>query len=153
MTQNKQELLRLIKDIGNTKKSIEKAQATIKTKQSIFNSQLSDVEKELGITNDTLIEIGRVAVRYFGWTISTDKLEEELDFIFTDKTISEYVEGEKKELPFADTLAELDKVFGKSADKTQKEKAVKDNVEDTNVDTATVSDTTLKSDNASLDST
>ena len=153
MTQNKQELSRLIKDIGNTKKSIEKAQATINSKRSVFDTQLRDVEEQLGITNDSLIEIGRVAARYFGWTISVDKLEEELDLIFSDKTISEYVEGEKKNLPFADALAELDKVFGGSGGKTQKEKAVKDNVEDTNVDTATVSDTTLKSDNASLDST
>ena len=148
MTQNKQELSRLIKDISNTKKSIEKAQATIKTKSSIFDSQLSDVEKELGITNDTLIEIGRVAVRYFGWTISADKLEEELNFIFSDKTISEYVEGEKKELPFADVLAELDKVFCVSTDKPQKEKTDKDSGTDT--DAATVSDTTPKSDNVSV---
>ena len=151
MTQNKQELSRLIKDISNTKKSIEKAQATINTKRSVFDTQLRDVENELGITSDSLIEIGRVAVRYFGWTISADKLEEELDLIFSDKTILEYVEGEKKNLPFADALAELDKVFGGSADKPLKEKAVKDNVEDTNVDTATVPDTTYKSDNVSED--
>ena len=151
MTQNKQELARLIKDISNTKKSIEKAQATIKTKSSVFDTQLRDVEEQLGITNDTLIEIGRVAVRYLGWTISADKQEEELDLIFSDKTILEYVEGEKKNLPFADALAELDKVFGGSADKPLKEKAVKDNVEDTNVDTATVSDTTYKSEKASED--
>lgn len=141
MTQNKQELARLIKDISNTKKSIEKAQATIKTKRSVFDTQLKDVEEQLGITNDTLIEIGRVAVRYFGWTISADKLEEELDFIFSDKTISEYVEGEKKELPFADTLAELDKVFGGSADKPRKEKADKVSEADADVDIATASDT------------
>ena len=138
MTQNKQELARLIKDMCNTKKSIEKAQATIKTKSSVFDTQLRDVEKELGITNDTLIEIGRVAVRYFGWTISADKLEEELNFIFSDKVISDYVESEKKELPFADALTELDKVFGESADKPQKEKADKTSGADTNA--ATVSD-------------
>ncbi|MBO4867326.1 MAG: hypothetical protein J5582_12340, partial [Ruminococcus sp.] len=120
MPQNKQELSRLIKDIGNTKKSIEKAQTVVNTKRSLFDTQLRDVENELGITNDTLIEIGRVAVRYFGWTISADKLEDELDLIFSDKTILEYVEGEKKELPFADVLAELDKVFCGSADKSQK---------------------------------
>ena len=40
MTQNKQELARLIKDISNTKKSIEKAQATIKTKSSVLDMQL-----------------------------------------------------------------------------------------------------------------
>ena len=139
MIQNKQELSRLIKDISNTKKSIEKAQATIKTKSSIFDSQLSDVEKELGITNDTLIEIGRVAVRYFWWTISADKLEEELNFIFSDKVISGYVEGEKKELPFADALAELDKVFGRSADKPQK--ATNESEKDTDATTTTASDT------------
>ncbi len=77
MTQNKQELARLIKDISNTKKSIEKAQATIKTKSSVFDMQLRDVEEQLGITNDILIEIGRVAVRYFGWTISADKPQKE----------------------------------------------------------------------------
>ena len=147
MTQNKQELSRLIKDISNTKKSIEKAQATINTKRSVFDTQIKDVEKELGITNDTLIDIGRVAVRYFGWTISADKLEEELDLIFSDKTISKYVEGEKKNLPFADALAELDKVFGESADKPQKEKADKTSGADTNA--ATVSDTMNNSDNAS----
>ena len=74
MSQNKLELSRLIKDISNTKKSIEKAQATINTKRSVFDTQLRDVENELGITNDSLIEIGRIAVRYFGWTISADKL-------------------------------------------------------------------------------
>lgn len=141
MTQNKQELSRLIKDMGNTKKSIEKAQATINTKRSVFDTQLRDVEKELGITTDILIEIGRVAVRYFGWTISADKLEEELELIFSDKSISEYVEGEKKELPFADVLAELDKVFGGSADKPQKEKAVKESVP--------ITDNMIKSDNIS----
>ena len=151
MTQNKQELSRLIKDISNTKKSIEKAQATIKTKSSVFDMQLRDVEKELGITSDTLIEIGRVAVRYFGWTISADKLEEELDFIFSDKTISEYVQGEKKELAFADALAELDKVFGESADKPIKEKEDKASGTDTDVGAATVSDTTSKSEKASED--
>ena len=140
MTQNKQELARLIKDISNTKKSIEKAQATINTKRTVFDTQIRDVEKELGITNDTLIEIGRVAVRYFGWTISAEKLEDELNFIFSDKTISEYVESEKKELPFADALAELDKVFGESADKPQKEKADKVSEADADVDTATASD-------------
>lgn len=153
MTQNKQELSRLIKDIGNTKKSIEKAQTVVNAKRSLFDTQLRDVENELGITNDTLIEIGRVAVRYFGWTISADKLEEELIFIFSDKTISEYVEEEKKELPFADTLAELDKVFGVSADKTQKEKADKVNGTVTDADTVAVSDTTTMSDKASEDST
>jgi hypothetical protein len=151
MTQNKQELARLIKDMCNTKKSIEKAQATIKTKSSVFDAQLRDVEEQLGITNDSLIEISRVAVRYFGWTISADKLEEELDFIFSDKTISEYVEGEKKELPFADALAELDKVFGESADKPKKEEAVKASEADTEAGAATVSDTTSKSENASED--
>ena len=149
MTQNKQELSRLIKDIGNTKKSIEKAQATINTKRSVFDTQLRDVENELGITSDSLIGIGRVAVRYFGWTISPVKLEEELDLIFSDKTISEYVEVEKKELPFADALAELDKVFGRSADKPQKEKADKASEANTDAVAATVSDTTLKSDNTS----
>jgi hypothetical protein len=138
MTQNKQELSRLIKDISNTKKSIEKAQATINTKRSVFDTQLRDVEEQLGINSDTLIEIGRVTVRYFGWTISADKLEDELDFIFSDKTISEYVEGEKKNLPFADALTELDKVFGGSADKPQKE--AKDNGADTDADTQAVSD-------------
>ena len=141
MTQNKQELSRLIKEISNTKKSIEKAQATINTKRSVFDTQLKNVENELGITKDSLIEIGRVAVRYFGWTISADKLEEELNFIFSDKTISEYVEGEKKELPFADALAELDKVFGSSADKPQKEKAANESEKDTDADTQAVSDT------------
>ena len=140
MTQNKQELSRLIKDIGNTKKSIEKAQATINTKRSVFDTQLRDVEEQLGINSDTLIEIGRVAVRYFGWTISPDKLEEELDLIFSDKTISEYVEGEKKNLPFADALAELDKVFGGSADKPQKEKANNKSEKDTDADTKAVSE-------------
>ena len=151
MTQNKQELSRLIKDISNTKKSIEKAQATINTKRSVFDTQLRDVENELGITSDSLIEIGRVAVRYFGWTISADKLEEELDLIFSDKTISEYVEGEKKNLPFADALAELDKVFGGSADKPKKEEAVNASEADTDAGAATVSDTTYKSENASKD--
>ena len=151
MTQNKQELSRLIKDISNTKKSIEKAQATIKTKSSVFDAQLRDVEEQLGITKDILIEIGRVAVRYFGWTISADKLEEELSFIFSDKTISEYVEGEKKELPFADVLAELDKVFSESADKPRKEKADKDSGADTNA--ATVSDTMNNSNNVSENTT
>lgn len=147
MTQNKQELSRLIKDISNTKKSIEKAQATINTKRSVFDTQLRDVENELGITYDILIEIGRIAVRYFGWTISADKLKEELDLIFSDKTISEYVEGEKKNLPFADALAELDKVFGWSADKPQKEKADKTS----EADTAAASDSMNKSDNVSED--
>ena len=77
----------------------------------MFDTQLRDVEEQLDINSDILIEIGRVAVRYFGWTISADKLEDELNFIFSDKTISEYVEGEKKELPFADALSELDKVL------------------------------------------
>ena len=140
MTQNKQELSRLIKDISNTKKSIEKAQATINTKRSVFDTQLRDVEEQLGINSDTLIEIGRVTVRYFGWTISVGKLKDELNFIFSDKVISGYIEGEKKELPFADALAELDKVFGESADKPQKEKTDKDSEADTNA--ATVSDTT-----------
>lgn len=141
MTQNKQELSRLIKDISNTKKSIEKAQATIKTKRSVFDTQLRDVENELGITNDTLIEIGRVAVKYFGWTISAEKLEEELNFIFSDKTISEYVEEEKKNLPFADALAELDKVFSGSADKPPKEKATNISEADNDADTTAVPDT------------
>ena len=149
MTQNKQELSRLIKDIGNTKKSIEKAQATINTKRSVFDTQLRDVENELGITYDILIEIGRVVVRYFGWTISPDKLEEELDLIFSDKSILEYVEGEKKNLPFADALAELDKVFGGSADKPQKEKSDKTSEADTGVAAGTVSDRINKSDNVS----
>ena len=140
MSQNKLELSRLIKDISNTKKSIEKAQATINTKRSVFDTQLRDVENELGITNDSLIEIGRVAVRYFGWTISADKLEDELNFIFSDKAISEYVEGEKKELPFADALAELDKVFGESADKPPKEKATNVSEEDKDADITAVSD-------------
>lgn len=140
MTQNKQELSRLIKDISNTKKSIEKAQATINTKRSVFDTQLRDVEEQLGINSDTLIEIGRVTVRYFGWTISADKLEDELDFIFSDKTISEYVEGEKKNLPFADALTELDKVFGGSADKPKKEKASNESEKDTDADTQAVSD-------------
>lgn len=141
MTQNKQELARLIKDIYNTKKSIEKAQATIKTKSSVFDTQLRDVEEQLGINSDILIEIGRVAVRYFGWTISADKLEEELNFIFSNKVISGYVEGEKKELPFADALAELDKVFGESEYKPKEEKEAKASEADTDADTKAVSAT------------
>ena len=153
MTQNKQELARLIKDISNTKKSIEKAQTVVNTKRSLFDTQLKDVENELGITKDILIEIGRVAVRYFGWTISADKLEEELDLIFSDKTISEYVEGEKKNLPFADALAELDKVFGESADKPKKEKDDKASGSEADANTVTVSDSINKSDNVSEDTT
>lgn len=56
-----------------------------------------------------------------------------MDFIFSDKTISEYVEGERKELPFADALAIPDKVFSESADKPQKEKTDKDSGADTDV--------------------
>lgn len=120
MTQNKQELSRLIKDISNTKKSIERAQTTIETKRSELNSKMNDVEKKLEISTDTLIEIGRIAVRRFGYTISPEKFAEELDFIFSDNIIAEYVAGEMESLPYAEQLAELYKALKGKADKAGK---------------------------------
>ena len=120
MTQNKQELSRLIKDISNTKKSIERAQTTIETKRSVLNSKMNDIEKKLEISTDTLIEIGRIAVRRFGYTISPEKFAEELDFIFSDNIIAEYVTGEMESLPFAEQLTELYKVLNGKADKAAK---------------------------------
>ena len=111
MTQNKQELSRLIKDISNTKKSIERAQTTIETKRSKLNSKMNDVERKLEISTNTLIEIGRIAVRRFGYTISPEKFAEELGFIFSDNIIAEYVAGEMESLPYAEQLAELYKVL------------------------------------------
>ena len=120
MTQNMQELSRLIKDISNTKKSIERAQTTIETKRSELNSKMNDVEKKLEISTDTLIEIGRIAVRRFGYTISPEKFAEELDFIFSDNIIAEYVAGEMESLPYAEQLAELYKALNGKADKAGK---------------------------------
>ena len=120
MSQNKQELSRLIKDISNTRKSIERAQTTIETKRSELNSKMNDVEKKLDISTDTLIEIGRIAVRRFGYTISPEKFAEELDFIFSDNIIAEYVAGEMESLPYAEQLTELYKALNGKADKAAK---------------------------------
>ena len=120
MSLNKQELSRLIKDISNTKKSIERAQTTIETKRSVLDTQLRNAEIELGITSDTLIEIGRIAVKRFGYTISPEKFSEELNFIFSDSIIAEYVAGEMESLPFAEQLTELYKALKGKADKAAK---------------------------------
>lgn len=53
------------------------------------------------------------------------------------------------QLSFADVLAELDKVFGRSADKPQKDNAVKESVSVTENDAEIVFDTTTKSDDTS----
>lgn len=136
MTQNKQELSRLIKDISNTKKSIKKAQSTINTKRSVLDTQLRNVEIELGITSDTLIEIGRIAVRRFGYTISPEKFAEELNFIFSDNIIAEYVADEMKSLPYAEQLAELYKALKEKADKAAKNKSDNAAATDENMETA-----------------
>ena len=138
MTQNKQELSRLIKDISNTKKSIERAQTTIETKRSELNSKMNDVEKKLEISTDTLTEIGRIAVRRFGYTISPEKFAEELDFIFSDNIIAEYVAGEMESLPYAEQLAELYRALNGKADKTTKGES--DNVAATDVNTEVADD-------------
>ena len=120
MSLNKQDFTRLVKEISSSKKSIERAQTTIETKRSELNSKMNDVEKKLEISTDTLIEIGRMAVRRFGYTISPEKFAEELDFIFSDNIIAEYVAGEMESLPCAEQLAELYKALNGKADKAAK---------------------------------
>ena len=120
MSLNKQDFSRLVKDISNSKKSIERAQTTIETKRSELNSKMNDVERKLEISTDTLIEIGRIAVKRFGYTISPEKFAEELDFIFSDSIIAEYVAGEMESLPYAEQLAELYRALNGKAEKTAK---------------------------------
>ena len=120
MSLNKQDFTRLVKEISSSKKSIERAQTTIETKRSELNSKMNDVEKKLEISTDTLIEIGRIAVRRFGYTISPEKFAEELDFIFSDNIIAEYVAGEIESLPYAEQLAELYRALNGKADKAAK---------------------------------
>lgn len=120
MSLNKQDFTRLVKEISSSKKSIERAQTTIETKRSELYSKMNDVERKLEISTDTLIEIGRIAVRRFGYTISPEKFAEELDFIFSDNIISEYVAGEMESLPYAEQLAELYKALNGKTDKASK---------------------------------
>ena len=120
MSLNKQDFTRLIKEISSSKKSIKRAQTTIETKRSELNSKMNDVERKLEISTDTLIEIGRIAVKRFGYTISPEKFAEELDFIFSDNIIAEYVAGEMESLPYAEQLAELYKALNGKVDKAAK---------------------------------
>ena len=136
MSLNKQDFTRLVKEISSSKKSIERAQTTIETKRSELNSKMNDVERKLEISTDTLIEIGRIAVRRFGYTISPEKFAEELDFIFSDNIIAEYVAGEMESLPYAEQLAELYRALNGKVDKAAKSESDGDEAVDEKTDKA-----------------
>lgn len=111
MKQNELDVMRQIKELGGTKKKMENALKAAETRREEFDLRLKEVEVTLNVDRDTLTELGRIVGRYFGYTITPEKLTEELDFIFSDSTIAEYVEGEMKSLPNAEVLAELAKIL------------------------------------------
>lgn len=112
--------IREIKELNSTKKKLDNARQAVKMRQEDFDLRLNNIEEKLGVNSDSLIALGRIAARYFGLTISAEKFEEELIFIFSDMDIFEYVESEKKELPYAEELAELAKVLNDKSDKLKK---------------------------------
>ena len=117
--------IREIKELNSTKKKLDNARQAVKMRQEDFDLRLNNIEEKLGVSSDSLIALGRIAARYFGLTISAEKFEEELIFIFSDSDIYEYVESEKKELPYAEVLAELAKVLNDKPDELKKAVSVK----------------------------
>ena len=106
--------IREIKELAATKKKLETAKQAVMIRQEDFNDRLVKLEKKFGVDDLKLISLGRIAGKYFGMTITPEKLDEELAFIFIDSDISDYVSAERGELPFAEELSELDKVlYGK----------------------------------------
>lgn len=103
--------IREIKELAATKKKLETAKQAVMIRQEDFNERLVKLEKKFGIDDVKLISLGRIAGKYFGMTITPEKLDEELAFIFTDSDISIYVSTEREELPFALEIKELDKVL------------------------------------------
>lgn len=127
MTNKEQDTIRLIKDLSSAKKKLKNIRTAAELKQQEIELMLKEVEELLCVSKETLVEIGRIAARRFGLTITPEKFEEELNFIFSDSIIAEYVDDEKKTLPHAEELAELDKVLNgnddKSTSKTDKNSA------------------------------
>ncbi|SDB11368.1 hypothetical protein SAMN02910317_00506 [Ruminococcaceae bacterium FB2012] len=117
MTNKEQDTIRLIKDLSSAKKKLKNIRTAAELKQQEIELMLKEVEEQLCVSKETLVEIGRIAARRFGLTITPEKFEEELNFIFSDSIIAEYVDDEKKTLPHAEELAELDKVLNGSEDK------------------------------------
>ena len=117
MTNKEQDTIRLIKDLSSAKKKLKNIRTAAELKQQEIELMLKEVEEQLCVSKETLVEIGRIAARRFGLTITPEKFEEELNFIFSDSIIAEYVEDEKKTLPHAEKLAELNKVLNGSGDK------------------------------------
>lgn len=130
--------IREIKELNSTKKKLDNARQAVKMRQEDFDLRLNNIEEKLGVNSDSIIALGRVAARYFGLTISSEKFEEELIFIFSDKDICEYVESEKRELPYAEELAELAKVLNDKPDKLKNAVTVKA------AEPAEMSDTTVE---------
>lgn len=117
MTNKEQDTIRLIKDLSSAKKKLKNIRTAAELKRQEIELMLNEVEEQLCVSKETLVEIGRIAARRFGLTITPEKFEEELNFIFSDSIIAEYVDDEKKTLPHAEELAELDKVLNGSEDK------------------------------------
>ena len=115
MTQKEQELSRQIKELGSTKKKIKNALKAAETRREEFELQLTEVEDNLCADKAAFAELGRIVGRYFGYTITPDKFKEELNFIFTDKDIAEYVADEMKELPNAEQIIELASILNEKS--------------------------------------
>ncbi len=127
MTQKEQELSRQIKELGSTQKKIKNALKAAETRREEFEQQLTEVEDNLCIDKKVLEELGRIVGRYFGYTITPDKFKEELDFIFSDKDIAEYVVEKMKSLPNSALLTELARILNEKPKVSKKASATDKN--------------------------
>lgn len=122
MAKKDSELMRKIKDLGAINKKLATIHKAAQNKQDEFDLTLMDIEDDLGCSDDTLKELGRIVTKYFGMTITTELFEEEIGHIISIEGVSGYVESMKSKLPNAEELAALAEIlYGSKSEDTVKE--------------------------------
>lgn len=123
MAKKDSELMRKIKDLGAASKRIATIRKAAQSKQDEFDLLLMDIEDNLGCSDETLKELGRIVTKHFGITITPELFEEEVGHIMSIEEAAGYVESMKSKLPNAEELAALSEVLnGEQSGKPAKEK-------------------------------
>ena len=135
MAKKDSELMRKIKDLGAINKKLTTIHKAAQSKQDEFDLTLMDIEDDLGCSDDTLKELGRIVTKYFGMTITPDLFEVEVEHIMSIEGVSGYVESMKSKLPNAEELAALAEIlYGTKSEDTVKELPKQNNDDGDNSD-------------------
>ena len=128
MAKKDSELMRKIKDLGAINKKLTTIHKAAQSKQDEFDLTLMDIEDDLGCSDDTLKELGRIVTKYLGMTITPDLFEVEVEHIMSIEGVSGYVESMKSKLPNAEELAALAEIlYGSKSRDTVKEQPEQNN--------------------------